>query len=247
MPKKTRLDLLLVEKGLAPTRSKAQALILSGDVLVDDSPVTKPGTEFNPDVPIRMRGETHPYVARSALKLIAALDEFKIEVQDRIAIDVGASTGGFTEVLLERGAARVHAVDVGHNQLDWKIRNHPKVQVREKLNARNLTPEDIGEEVEIIVVDVSFISLDKILSPLLSIAKPNSDWITLIKPQFEVGRDRVGKGGIVRSEEDRQSAVDRITQFSETIGLARMGLIKSPITGTDGNQEYLAHWKIKHL
>ncbi len=241
---KKRLDLLLVDRGLAPSRERAQAWIIAGNVLVADVPVTKPGSQHLEDVEIRIRGVDHPYVSRGALKLIAALEAFKVSPEGRVGLDIGASTGGFTEVLLLQGATRVHAVDVGHNQMDWKIRNDSRVRVLEKINARWLAFETIGEKVGVIVVDVSFISLDKILPPLRQFADQSTDWITLIKPQFEVGRENVGKGGIVQSELHRQEAVRRITDFSRTLGLERHGLIDSPITGTDGNHEYLAHWRL---
>lgn len=241
--KKPRIDLLLVERGLAPSRERAQSLILSGNVLVADVPVTKPGQIVDPNDEIRIRGEDHPYVSRGGVKLVAALDQFGIPVEGRVGLDVGASTGGFTHALLLRGARKVHAIDVGHNQLDWKIRQDPRVVVKEKLNARYLKFDDIGETVDLIVIDVSFISLDKLFEPLLQFATQETDWVTLIKPQFEVGKEQVGKGGIVTSDSAKKDAIDRLTRAGETLGLRRLGLIESPITGTQGNQEYLAHWK----
>jgi len=242
---KKRLDVLLVERGHAPSRERAQALILAGKVLVNDQPAQKAGQAFADSVAIRVRGEDHPYVSRGGIKLAAALDHFRIPVEGRVALDVGASTGGFTHVLLLRNVQKVFAIDVGHNQMDWKIRNDPKVVVREKVNARNLTFSDFGTQVELIVVDVSFISLEKIFPALVQFANPDTDWVTLIKPQFEVGREHVGKGGIVTSDEARRDAVARLTRFAETLGLRRVDLIESPITGTDGNQEFLAHWKLE--
>lgn len=244
---KTRIDALLVERGLVPSREKAQALLLAGQVLVNDAPVTKPGTRVASDAAVRLRGELDPYVARSAHKLIGALDAFSVEVRGRVALDVGASTGGFTQVLLERGATQVIALDVGHNQLDWKIRNDPRVIVLEKTNARTLTPEILGRTVDLITVDVSFISLELIFPALIAVSNASLDLITLIKPQFEVGRERVAKGGIVRDEGHRQAAVAQVTAAAERLGLRRLGLIESPLTGTDGNQEYLAHWKLSSL
>jgi len=243
---KKRIDILLVEKGLVPTRQKAQALIMSGNVLVNDTPVTKAGQLVSdlPETQIRLRGEEHPYVSRGGVKLKRAIDEFDIPVSNRVAMDVGASTGGFTHVLLLDGIAKVFAIDVGHSQMDWKIRSDSRVKVFEKLNARELQYDQIGEKVGIIVVDVSFISLEKILPPLLQFATEETDWITLIKPQFEVGREKVGKGGIVTSETDRLEVVERLRIFGETLGLKRMNLIESPITGTDGNKEFLALWKL---
>ena len=181
------------------------------------------------------------------MKLKRAIDDFQVRVSNRVAMDIGASTGGFTQVLLLEGASQVFAIDVGHNQMDWKIRTDPRVKVFEKLNARELRFEQIGEKVGIIVVDVSFISLEKVFPPLLQFATEETDWITLIKPQFEVGREKVGKGGIVTSETDRLEAVERLRIFGETLGLKRMNLIESPITGTDGNKEFLALWKLSAL
>jgi 23S rRNA (cytidine1920-2'-O)/16S rRNA (cytidine1409-2'-O)-methyltransferase len=243
---KKRIDVLLVERGLVPTRRKAQALIMSGNVLVNDTPVTKAGQLVAdlPETQIRLRGEEHPYVSRGGVKLKRAIDEFGVLVSNRVAMDVGASTGGFTHVLLLDGITKVFAIDVGHSQMDWKIRSDSRVKVFEKLNARELQYDQIGEKVGIIVVDVSFISLEKILPPLLQFATEETDWITLIKPQFEVGREKVGKGGIVTSETDRLEVVERLRIFGETLGLKRVNLIESPITGTDGNKEFLALWKL---
>lgn len=241
---KKRLDVLLVEKGLVPSRQRAQALIMSGNVLVEDQPVTKAGQLVSEESPIRIRGADHPYVSRGGLKLARAIEVFHLPVEARTALDIGASTGGFTEVLLLNGASRVFAVDVGHNQLDWKLRGDPRVVVREKINARDMKFEEIGQKVDLIVMDVSFISIEKILPNLVQFATPETDWITLIKPQFEVGKEKVGKGGIVTDEADRLAVVERITQSSESLGLRREGLVESPITGTDGNKEFLAHWKL---
>ncbi len=242
---KKRLDQLLVDRALVPTREKAQRLILSGNVLVNDEPKTKPGQSFGEEVKIRIRGGDHPYVSRGGVKLAAALEAFHVNVQDRIGLDIGASTGGFTHVLLLKGAPKVHAIDVGHNQMDWKIRQDPRVVLKEKVNARNLEFDQVGEKVEVIVIDVSFISLSKILPALIQFSTESTDWITLIKPQFEVGREKVGKNGIVTSEVDRQEAIEHLTLFAKSIGLKRLGLIESPITGTEGNKEFLAHWKLE--
>lgn len=241
---KKRLDLILVERGLAPSRERAQALILSGNVLVEDTPAVKAGQNYDATIAIRIRGEDHPYVSRGGVKLAAALDHFKVAVQNRTALDIGASTGGFSHALLLRNVKKVFALDVGHNQLDWKIRTDPRVVVFEKVNARNLEYAVIGEKVDLIVMDVSFISITKILPALRQFSHSETDWITLIKPQFEVGREKVGKGGIVTNETDRIEAVRTVTEASETLGLRRVDLIESPITGTDGNKEFLAHWKL---
>ncbi len=241
--KKVRLDLLLVERGLAKSRERAQALILARKVLVNDEPITKAGTAFSSDVLIRLREPDHPYVSRGALKLEHALREFKIDTHQKNGLDVGASTGGFTEILLLHGASKVTALDVGHGQLDWKIRSDPRVQTIEGMNARNLKFEDLGQVFEVIVSDVSFISLTKILQPLLIFSDPQTDWVTLIKPQFELGPEHIEKGGIVRDPQAHQVAIDSVTRFAESIGLIRLGLLDSPITGTDGNKEFLAHWR----
>ncbi|MBL7715939.1 MAG: TlyA family RNA methyltransferase [Bdellovibrionales bacterium] len=244
MAEKERLDLLLVSRGLAPSRQRAQALILSGNVLVNDQPITKAGENVSVHSVIRIREMDHPFVSRGGVKLEKAIQDFKIPIQYRVGLDIGASTGGFTQVLLNHGAKKVFAIDVGHNQMDWMIRQDPRVVVMEKTNARSLTFEQIGEKVGVIVVDVSFISLEKIFPAAKQFATEETDWITLIKPQFEVGREKVGKGGIVQSEADQNDAVERIRRFGESLGLARMALIESPIKGTQGNREFLAHWKL---
>jgi 23S rRNA (cytidine1920-2'-O)/16S rRNA (cytidine1409-2'-O)-methyltransferase len=243
---KKRLDILMLEKGLVSSRERAQGLILAGKVLVNDEPQTKPGHAVLEASQIRIRGDQeHPYVSRGGTKLEAALDAFGVIVKDKVALDIGASTGGFTHVLLLRGAQRVHAVDVGHSQMDWQIRSNPRVIVKEKLNARYLEFAQIGETVDCIVMDVSFISVEKILPSLLQFSHSDTHWIVLIKPQFEVGKGKLGKGGIVSSEQDRQEVVDKISLFAKTLGLTQLGLIESPITGTEGNKEFLIHWKLK--
>jgi len=241
---KLRLDVRVVEEGLAPSRERAQALIIAGQILVNDEPMTKPGHSIPANAVLRLRGEAIPYVSRGGLKLVHALDQFKISAEGRTALDVGASTGGFTDVLLQRGALKVHAVDAGHNQLDWKIRTDPRVRVLEKTNARYLEFATLGETVGIIVIDVSFISLEKVLPALVVFSTPETDWITLIKPQFEVGRGKVGKGGIVNNADDHVAVIARLETFGKEIGLARLGLVGSPITGTRGNKEFLAHWRL---
>lgn len=243
MGSKIRLDLLMMELKLAPSRERAQSLIMAGKVLVDDHPVTKPGQSVSIKSLIRLRGEEHPYVSRAGVKLENALTHFNLKVLDRVALDIGSSTGGFTQVLLLRGARQVFSVDVGHNQMDWSIRNDPRVSLQEGVNARYLEFEQIGTQVGVIVMDVSFISQTKILPALIQFSTLDTDWVTLVKPQFEVGPDRVGKGGIVREEKDRLDAVAAVTTYAESIGLKRLGLVESSLKGTDGNQEYLAHWK----
>lgn len=244
--KKKRLDVLLVEKGFVPTREKAQRQIMAGNVLVDDTPQTKSGALFSGEEQIRFREPIDPYVSRGAHKLIAALNAFSdVLVKDQLALDVGASTGGFTQVLLERGAKTVFAVDVGHQQLDWKVRSDPRVRVFEKLHAKDLTLEKLGlqEPFDLVVADVSFISLTRLMAPIQSVMRRDASWITLIKPQFELTASEIGKGGIVRDPKAREAAIERVTKTAETLGLRREGLIESPITGMDGNQEYLALWR----
>lgn len=241
---KTRLDALLVERGLARSRERAVALILSGDVLVNEVPVTKAGQPVSNEAVIRLRSPDHPYVSRGALKLKKALESFGIDVKGKSALDVGASTGGFTEILLEEGATRVCALDVGHNQLDWKIRSDARVRVLEGINARNLKFEELGERYDVIVMDLSFIGLAKVIPALLQFADADTDWVTLIKPQFELEPGKVGKGGIVTDPAHHQEAVEGFTQAAHGLGLVRKALIPSPITGTQGNQEFLAHWKL---
>ena len=240
--KKERLDLRLVTLGLASTRSRAQAMIMAGNVLVDDEPITKAGALVTVEALIRLKKKEDPYVSRAAYKLLGALDAFSISVKDCLALDIGASTGGFTQVLLERGALKVIALDVGTNQLHWEIRNDPRVVVMEKINAKNLTPAQLEYAPDLIVVDVSFIGLEAILPAIVEVMKPAGTVITLIKPQFEVGRSKVGKGGIVTDQVATQESIERIRQKALSLGLRRLGLIESPLKGTDGNQEYLAAW-----
>jgi 23S rRNA (cytidine1920-2'-O)/16S rRNA (cytidine1409-2'-O)-methyltransferase len=240
-PGKIRVDRLLVDRGISESRERAQALILAGQVLVNGRKQDKAGSLVPEDGEIRILGEVLPYVSRGGLKLEAALREFKIDVSGSTALDVGASTGGFTDCLLQRGAAKVYAVDVGYGQMAWKIRQDPRVVVIERSNIREAGPSLIPEPVDIVVIDVSFISLEKVVPSVLQFLKPGSGLIALIKPQFEVGKEQVGKGGIVRDEEARKAAVNRITEFVLAAGLDIQGIIPSPITGQDGNVEYLVH------
>ncbi len=237
-PNKERLDKLLVTRGLAETRSKAQALILAGQVFSAQQRLDKPGSLIAVDAEITLK-ETMPYVSRGGLKLAAALEHFQVAVAGFTCLDVGASTGGFTDCLLQRGAAKVVALDVGHGQLAWKIRQDARVEVREHVNARFLQPEDFYDKFDLVVCDVSFISLKLILSVLPPLLKSSTQVITLIKPQFEVGRAEVGKGGIVRDEAAQQRVVDEITTFAATVGLQARGVMDSPILGQDGNREFL--------
>jgi len=243
--KRERIDKLLVERGLAESRTKAQAMVMAGVVLVNEQRVEKPSEQFASDSQIRVKHTDDPtsrYVGRGGLKLEAALREFQIDVRGAICVDVGASTGGFTDCLLQHGAAKVFAIDVGHNQIDWRLRNDPRVDVREGVNARYLQPNDFPATFDLAVIDVSFISATKILPAVVSLLKPDASLIVLIKPQFEVGRGEVGSGGIVRDEQKRLKAVDNVNGFAATLGLQTQGTIESPITGAEGNVEYLAHY-----
>jgi len=237
--KKQRLDILLVDRGLAPTRTRAQSLIMEGVVFVDGQKVDKSGTLVKQESNISIKDSSLKYVGRGGLKLEGALKHFEIDVRDKIALDVGASTGGFTDCLLQSGAARVYALDVGYGQLDWKLRNDERVIVMEKINARHLKCEDIPELVDIIVIDVSFISLTKIIPPVIQILKPSGVLVALIKPQFEVGKGEVGKGGIVKDEDKHKEVVEKITKFADELDLDVRGVIPSPITGAQGNKEFL--------
>jgi 23S rRNA (cytidine1920-2'-O)/16S rRNA (cytidine1409-2'-O)-methyltransferase len=235
-----RLDVLLVARGLAATREKAQGLILAGLVLVDGRRSDKAGTAVGDDADVRVAGPEHPYVSRGGVKLAAALDAFSIDPRGLVCADVGASTGGFTDCLLQRGALRVYAVDVGYGQLDAKLRGDPRVVVLEKVNARDLSGEHLPEPVALAAVDLSFISVRKILPALLPRLAPAARVVVLVKPQFEAGRSDVGKGGIVRDAAVRERVVREVTEFAAAIGLAPTGVIPSPIRGAKGNQEYLA-------
>jgi 23S rRNA (cytidine1920-2'-O)/16S rRNA (cytidine1409-2'-O)-methyltransferase len=236
---KRRLDQLLVDRGLAESREKAQALILAGWVLVDGQKADKAGRGIAADSRIEVI-ERSPFVSRGGFKLQAALDQFRIDVHDRVCADIGASTGGFTDCLLQRGARRVYAIDVGKGQLDWKIRNDSRVVVRESVNARYLRPEDLPEQVDLAVCDVSFISATMILPPMSTVLREGGEMVILVKPQFEVGRGQVGKGGIVREPELHQAACDRVVQAAQALGFTTR-LMESPIPGAEGNKEFLLH------
>ena len=236
---KPRLDRLLVERGLAPTREKAQALIMAGAVLVDGRKAAKSGQPVDADVRVEIVAQP-PFVSRGGLKLDAAIAHFGIQVVGRICLDIGASTGGFTDCLLQRGAARVHAVDVGAGQLDWKMRNDPRVVVHEKLNARYLRPEDLGEPIGVAVCDVSFISATMIVPAISQVLQPAGEMVILVKPQFEVGKGQVGKGGIVREPELHQAACRRVDDAVRQLGF-ETAIIESPILGAEGNREFLLH------
>lgn len=236
---KKRLDQLLVERGLAESRAKAQAAIMAGLVFSNEKRLDKPGTPVVEDIALEMRGQPHPWVSRGGLKLAHAIDAFGIDVAGKVAIDVGASTGGFTDVLLTKGAAKIYAVDVGHGQLAWKLRNDPRVIVLEKTNARHLTAAEIPEAPDMVVCDASFIGLETVLPAALALAKPGAVLAALIKPQFEVGKDRVGKGGVVREPELHAEVRARIAQWLPRIGWTVFGEDESPIQGPEGNREFL--------
>lgn len=240
--KKERIDKILVEQGFAESRTKAQALVMAGVVLVNEKRIEKPSQEFLPTETIRLKGKTDEikYVGRGGLKLEKALQEFHIHPSEYVCLDVGASTGGFTDCLLQHGAKKVVAVDVGTNQLVWKLRNDARVEARENVNARYLKPEDFDEKFDLIVMDVSFISVTKILSALKGLLNDKGKIIILIKPQFEVGRGEVGKGGIVKDAGKHAQVIKKVNTFASEIGLENKGLIDSPILGADGNKEFLA-------
>lgn len=236
---KQRLDLLLVDRGLAESREKARALVLAGQVLVDGQRAPKPGHSVSPESRIELL-ERLPYVSRAGKKLEAALDAFGINVTGETCLDVGASTGGFTDCLLQRGAKRVYAVDVGSGQLDWRLRNDPRVVVREGINARYLKFEDIGEFVKLAACDVSFISATLILPRLAALLHERGEMVILVKPQFEVGRGQVGKGGVVRDPALHQAACARVEQAVRELGF-RSDLVASPVLGAEGNKEFLLY------
>lgn len=241
-----RIDKLLVERGLAESRTKAQAMVMAGVVLVDEQRVEKPSHQFDTNSSIRIKGGDDPttrYVGRGGLKLEAALREFQIDVSGFTCLDVGASTGGFTDCLLQNGAKKVFAVDVGHNQIDWRLRNDPRVEVREGVNARYLTPKDFPQKFNLVVIDVSFISATKVLPAIVPLLAPTGAIVALIKPQFEVGRGEVGGGGIVRDAAKRLRVVEEVNGAARTLGLEPVKVIESPITGAEGNVEFLALYR----
>ena len=238
--KKQRLDQLLVERGLADSRAKAQALVLAGQVFSGERRLDKPGQAVAVDLPLAIRGPRSPYVSRGGLKLAHGLDQFGIDAQAMVALDIGASTGGFSDVLLQRGAARVYAVDVGHGQLDWRLRHHPKVIVLERTNARYLSRDLIPDPIDLVVCDASFISLRLVLPPALELAHAGACLLALIKPQFEVGKGQVGKGGVVRDPAlHAQVCADIARWLAGERGWHVQGVAASPITGPKGNREFL--------
>ena len=242
MAEKRRADQLLVERGLAESRTKAQALILAGLVSHNGRRVDKPGEQLAADLVLALKGRDYPWVSRGGLKLVHALDHFDISVDGKVALDIGASTGGFTDVLLARGGGRVYAVDVGHGQLAWKLRQDPRVVVRERLNARDLSRADIPEPVDIITCDASFIGLATVLPASLALASEKGQLVVLVKPQFEAGPAHVGKGGVVRDPEIHREVCERAAAWvAEQPGWSVVGIIESPIQGPEGNREFLLY------
>jgi 23S rRNA (cytidine1920-2'-O)/16S rRNA (cytidine1409-2'-O)-methyltransferase len=243
-PAKVRADVAVFEQGLAPSRERARALILAGQVLCGDRPVAKAGDLLPAGAVLRVRGEPMPFVSRGGLKLAHALDAFAVDPAGVVAIDIGASTGGFSDCLLQRGAARVYCVDVGHGQLDWKIASDARVVVIDRTNIRHLPPDRIPERCGLAVIDVSFISLGLVLPAVPPLLVPGAPVVALVKPQFEVGKGKVGKGGIVRDEDDRRQALADVTAAARTLGFAVLGDTTSPITGGKGNVEFLLHLRV---
>ena len=236
---KERLDLLLVKKGLVESRHKAQALIMAGQVLVEDQPQLKPGTRVSADAPLRLKNDAPAFASRGGLKLAAALKDFKLDVNGLACLDVGASTGGFTDCLLQDGARHVYAVDVGYGQLAWKLRQDPRVTPIERTNIRYMKPDALPVPVDLITIDVSFISLKIVIPVVIKFLKPAGRIVALIKPQFEVGRDDVGKGGVVRDARLHERVAREISDFCESCGLSASEVVSSPVVGPKGNREFL--------
>lgn len=240
---KERLDVLLVKRNLAESREKAKAVIMSGIVYVDGQKEDKAGASFPETVQIEVRGSTLKYVSRGGLKLEKAMTRFGLTLEGKSCMDVGASTGGFTDCMLQNGAGKVYAVDVGHGQLAWKLRNDERVVCMEKTNIRYVTPEDVADEIQFVSIDVSFISLTKVLGPVKALMEPGGEMVCLIKPQFEAGREKVGKKGVVREKSVHLEVIERVAAFAGSIGFEALHLDFSPIKGPEGNIEYLLHLK----
>lgn len=238
---KERLDVLLVEKGLAESREKAKTLIMTGNVFVDGQREDKAGTKISRELEIVIKGNPNPYVSRGGLKLEKAMEQYPIVLQDKICMDVGASTGGFTDCMLQNGAKKVYSIDVGRGQLAWKLRQDPRVVCMEKTNIRYVTPEDIDEKAAFVSIDVSFISLKKVLTPVKALMEDNAEMVCLIKPQFEAGREQVGKKGVVRDIKVHKDVVRKIILHAHDLGFTCIGVDYSPIKGPEGNIEYLLY------
>jgi 23S rRNA (cytidine1920-2'-O)/16S rRNA (cytidine1409-2'-O)-methyltransferase len=247
MKNKKRLDVLLTEQGYADTRSKAQAIIMSGMVYVNGQKADKPGISYEETVELEVRGQTCPYVSRGGLKLEKALRDFGVDPTGFVCSDSGASTGGFTDCLLQQGAAKVFAIDVGYGQLDWKIRSDPRVVVMERTNIRYVTPEQLGEPLDLSVVDVSFISLKIVLPAIKQLLKSTGQVLCLIKPQFEAGREKVGKKGVVRDPEVHQEVLDEFVSLAHELQFTILGLTFSPVKGPEGNIEFLGHLTLANV
>ncbi|MDH3445608.1 MAG: TlyA family RNA methyltransferase [Deltaproteobacteria bacterium] len=247
MGTRERLDKLLLDRGLVSSREAGRARILAGEVLVNDQPVTKAGSLVDGGAAIRFKSIIPQFASRGGAKLAKALEEFHVDVRGKIALDVGASTGGFTDCLLQNGAARVYAVDVGYGQLDWKLRNDPRVIVLEKTNVRYLDVGALPSRVLLATIDVSFISLRIVLPAVKKILEPRAEVIALIKPQFEVGKGKVGKGGVVRSSEDHRRVIEEIEDAANSLGFQTLGIIDSPLLGPKGNKEFFIHIKFPNL
>ncbi len=241
MGKRERLDKLLVERGLAASREEGRRRILAGEVLVNDQPFSKAGSLVDATSPIRLKGKASPYVSRGGVKLERALSEFRVDVEGKIVLDVGASTGGFTDCLLAFGARRVYAVDVGYGQLDWKLRNDPRVVVLEKRNIRYLKAEELTQPPQLATIDASFISLRLVLPQVRGLLTPAGEILALIKPQFEVGKGKVGKGGVVRQHEEHVRVIEEIKEASTALQLKVVGVIESPLLGPEGNKEFFIY------
>lgn len=242
---KKRLDMLMMERALAPSREKAKAYIMAGEVYVDGEKEEKAGTMFPETVKIEVRGKVLPYVSRGGLKLEKAMNNFEVSLEGKVCMDVGASTGGFTDCMLQNGAVKVYSIDVGYGQLDWKLRNDERVVCMEKTNIRYVTPEDIQEPADFSSIDVSFISLTKVLGPVRNLLTEEGEIVCLIKPQFEAGREKVGKKGVVRDPAVHEEVIRKVKDFAMSISMEPMHLDFSPIKGPEGNIEYLLHLK-KH-
>lgn len=240
---KERLDVLLVKRNLASSREKAKAIIMSGNVFVDGQREDKAGTSFSEGVQIEVRGHALPYVSRGGLKLEKAMKNFDVSMEGKVCTDVGSSTGGFTDCMLQNGAVKVFAIDVGHGQLDWKLRQDERVVCMEKTNIRYVQPEDLGEPIDFSSIDVSFISLTKVLLPIRNYLKENGEIVALIKPQFEAGREKVGKKGVVKEKSTHIEVIEKVTDYAVSIGFEVAALEFSPIKGPEGNIEYLVHLK----
>ena len=240
---KKRLDMLMMERSLAPSREKAKAFIMAGDVYVDGQKEDKAGTMFPETVMIEVRGNTLPYVSRGGLKLEKAMKNFDVTLEGKVCMDVGASTGGFTDCMLQNGAVKVYSIDVGYGQLDWKLRNDPRVICMEKTNIRYVVPEDLGEPADFSSIDVSFISLTKVLLPVRNLLTDEGEIVCLIKPQFEAGREKVGKKGVVRDPAVHQEVIEKVRDYAMSISMEPCHLSFSPIKGPEGNIEYLLHLK----